>query len=174
MLDIKQGKQVSLRGLIDRVDETESGSKLILIDYKFGKSYSHKDMDKDELGGGKHLQLPVYAMAIKNVMGESVEVEALYWFASARGNFDRKSVRLGEVEERFHKMIEIIASGIEQGLFPANPGSAENPLENCGYCDFDRICPANRDLIWEQKSQSGEVAHYLKLRDLEPPGDNSQ
>ncbi len=174
VLTIKNGSQVRLRGLIDRVDENASHSKIIVVDYKFGSTFPYKDMNKDPLGDGQHLQLPVYALAVNNAMGGSADVVALYWFATARGNFEMKTVPLAEVEARFQEMIETIASGIEQGLFPANPGSSDNQTENCRYCDFDRVCPANRDLLWERKSQNPELAAYLRLRGLESPQEGNQ
>ena len=174
VLTLKNGVQIYLRGLIDRVDENASRSKIIVVDYKFGSTFSYKDMDKDPLGDGQHLQLPVYALAVSNAIGGSAEVVALYWFATARGNFEMKIVPLAEVETRFQEMIKIIASGIEQGLFPANPGSPDNQTENCRYCDFDRICPANRDLLWERKSQNPELATYLRLRGLESPEEDNK
>jgi len=174
VITLTNGAHVSLRGLIDRVDENPSRSKIIVMDYKFGSAFLYRDMNKDPLGGGRHLQLPVYALAASNALGKPAEVIALYWFATAKGKFEKKIVSLSEVETRFQKMVEIIASGIEQGLFPANPGSTDNQAENCQYCDFDRICPANRDLLWERKSQSPELATYLKLGKLEPEQEDKQ
>jgi len=162
ILTRKNGSQLRLRGIMDRVDETVSDSKLIVIDYKSGSTSPYRDMRKDLLGGGRYLQLPVYAQAVRNARGHKVEVEAFYWFVTTRGGFDRRGVPLAEVEDRFHEVVEIIASGIEQGIFPANPGAPDS-RENCRYCDFKRICPANIDLLWERKAQDPKIAHYLSF-----------
>jgi hypothetical protein len=163
----KNGSHIRLRGIIDRVDESASGTNLIVIDYKSGTSSPYRDMREDPLGKGRFLQLPVYAQAIRNAHDRDVEVEALYWFATTRGGFERKGVPLAEVEDRYQEMVEIIASGIEQGIFPANPGPQDS-LDNCRYCDFKRVCPANVDILWERKKKDSGIAHYLSLSDLMP------
>jgi ATP-dependent helicase/nuclease subunit B len=167
ILTLNNGSCLHLRGIIDRVDENKSRSKINIVDYKFGSSYQYSDMRDDPLGGGRHLQLPVYAMAVRNAIEESEEVTASYWFATAKGKYEMKAIALNEVEQRFVIIIETIVSGIEEGLFPANPLSLDNRIDNCRYCDFDRICPANRDLHWERKSQNSNMATYLKLGRLD-------
>ena len=67
---------------------------------------------------------------------------------------------------RFAEVVETIASNIKKGLFPANPGTKDNrngEPQNCEYCDFDRVCPSNRRLLWERKSTNPEIAPYLSL-----------
>lgn len=163
---LKSGETVRLRGMIDRVDINPDGSKIIVIDYKFGSSYPYYDMNKDPLGAGKHLQLPVYALAADEALDHPGNITALYWFASTRGKFERKAVTLADCEKAFFRFVELIASGIGQGLFPANPGTIDGRNENCTYCDFDRICPAGRDLLWERKSSAPELKPYLDLKGI--------
>jgi ATP-dependent helicase/DNAse subunit B len=72
-----------------------------------------------------------------------------------------REVSLTAVENKFRETVKTIASGIERGLFPANPGS--NGKDNCLFCDFKRICHADRNLMWERKSGAPELELYLKL-----------
>jgi len=157
------GKKVGFRGMIDRLDSDSSGSKLFVIDYKTGSSYPFKDMKKDPLGAGKHLQLPVYAMAARDHFSGQGEIKAMYWFISSRGGFEMRPVTLAEVEGNLREIVETIVSGIGAGLFPANPGEGGENYNNCTYCDYKRVCPAAIDIIWERKSAAPLLAGYLRM-----------
>jgi len=120
ILDIGDGQQISFRGVIDRVDANASSSKLFIVDYKTGSSYPYRDMKDDPLGAGTHLQLPVYALAVRSRFGQEHEIQAAYWFVSARGGFETRGMILSDsLEKDFRDMVRLIVSGIEGGLFPA-------------------------------------------------------
>jgi ATP-dependent helicase/DNAse subunit B len=164
VLTTKDGHQISFRGIIDRVDADASRSRLWVMDYKTGSTYPYKDMKEDNLlGAGRHLQLPVYALAVRNQFGGMCDVKAMYWFVTTKGNFEMKTVALSEVEEDLGEIVRIIASGIERGLFPANPGISGESNDNCTYCDYECICPANCDIAWERKSQDPQLSEYVGM-----------
>ena len=134
------------------------------MDYKTGSTYAYEDMEDDPLGAGTHLQLPVYALTVRNQLGGKCEIQAAYWFATARGGFEMKAVALTNIlEERFREVISVIASNIEAGIFPGNPGSGAEGYNNCTYCDYRRVCPADPTIIWERKSQNPELTKYSRL-----------
>ena len=83
---------------------------------------------------------------------------------SASSNFDRKFIDLAQVEDRFNEVIEGISTGIQTGLFPANPGPQGlfGP-ENCSYCDFARICPSAKSGLWDRKKDDVRLASYIGL-----------
>jgi hypothetical protein len=157
------GQKVGFRGMIDRLDADSTGSKLLVIDYKTGSSYPFKDMKKDPLGGGKHLQLPVYSLAAREHFKSKGEVQAMYWFISAKGGFDIMPVALAGVEGKLKDIVETIVCGIGAGSFPANPGEGGEDYNNCKYCDYRRVCPAATDLSWERKSADPLLAGYLRM-----------
>ncbi|MFC1865155.1 PD-(D/E)XK nuclease family protein [Chloroflexota bacterium] len=164
MLDLDEGHRISFRGVIDRVDADASGTKLFIIDYKTGKSYSYRDMKDNPLGTGTHLQLPVYALAIRSRFGQGCEIKAAYWFISAKSGFETREITLSEsLESDFRDMVKLIVSGIDGGLFPANPGKGGEGYNNCTYCDYRRICPSDVDIVWERKSQNPELAEYVDM-----------
>lgn len=169
VVPLSSGLQLRFRGRIDRVDLHPSGSRVIVIDYKTGSASPYQEMKTDPLGGGRRLQLPVYALAARSAAGEGAEVEAHYWFVTARGGFERKAVSLAQVERRFLEVVETIAAGIQQGLFPANPGppGRDGRPQNCQFCDFDRICLTDRELLWMRKRDNPELSPYLNLIGLE-------
>jgi len=165
-LTLPDRETLKFRGRIDRVDEVAGDKIPIVIDYKSGSSTMFDDMRDDPLGAGTHLQLPVYAMAMKQRSPGAEDVLAAYWFVSTRGNFKLSQVWLSDIDERFKEVVVTIASNIKKGLFPANPGTTSNRdggPANCTYCDFDRICPSNRRLLWERKSTNLEISPYLAL-----------
>ncbi|MAF39835.1 MAG: hypothetical protein CL696_13320 [Chloroflexi bacterium] len=165
VLTLPSGVRIRFRGRIDRVDSLAGDSKVVVIDYKSGGTSYYQDMKDDPLAGGRHLQLPVYALAARSGTGGGPDVEACYWFVTARGGFERRTVPLAQVEDRFLGVVEGIASGIGQGLFPANPGppGRDGKPRNCQYCDFDRICPADRDVLWHRKRGNPELGAYVNL-----------
>jgi len=159
-LELPGGRKISFRGVIDRIDAGE-GTALV-IDYKTGGDYGYSNMEKDPLKNGTRLQLPVYALAAKKLVGEDCEIKAAYWLVSAKGRFSLKEMELKtELEEHFKGQVAAIVTGIENGLFPANPGGEERP--NCAYCDYASLCPADSYLAWERKSVNPELAPYLNL-----------
>ena len=164
-MTLDTGVRVLFRGLIDRVDISAGGAEGTVIDYKSGSIGPYDDMKSDPLGAGRHLQLPIYAMAVRSANESLRNIEGQYWFVTATGNFQRRTVRLSEVEGWLTGIIGTVASGIEQGLFPANPGAPADRgrFQNCRNCDFDRICPSNRDWLWDRKRQDPDLAGYVQL-----------
>ncbi len=159
------GDQVSFRGIIDRVDVSPDHSRAVVTDYKTGSSYAYQDIGKDDyLGRGTHLQLPVYALAVRDALLPDATVEADYWFVSTRGKFDSIPVALNEVESDFRETVQTIMAGIRGGVFPANPGPPGQfgPV-NCSYCDFQRVCPTGKVSLWERKRLSPQAVPYTRL-----------
>jgi RecB family exonuclease len=157
-ITLLNGHQLRFRGLIDRVDRTKDG-KAFVFDYKTGSSYPYGDIKpSDPTGQGKHLQLPVYALAVLAGMDTVTDIKMFYWFVTRRNEFEKKAMELDQAQKPFRQAVEAIVDGIRQGIFPAIPGPrSRGSFENCMFCDFDRICPANRDILWERKGQDPQV-----------------
>ena len=156
------------RGFIDRIDLSPGGDTALVLDYKTGGTNAYKNMDKDPVQGGKRLQLPVYGLAARQLLGEEVDVQVAYWFVSEKGKFvtrpPRKAAILEEMLDPFENVVGTIADGIGKGLFPANPGANG---ENCRYCDFKNLCPTRRERHWRQKRGDRRLAAYAALSDGE-------
>ena len=59
----------------------------------------------------------------------ATDVEAAYWFVSAKGGFKRDEFRLdAATEARFREVVGHIVDSIDEGWFPAVPGDAEHVL----------------------------------------------
>lgn len=175
------GRTLRFRGRADRVDRTESGG-VIVIDYKTGSARDFKALDHgDPVQRGTKLQLPLYGLAARadaalvhgGTVGEAVAgegtaaVRSVYQFPSSNGGFGEHGYDLDEARlERFREVVGTLADGISAGHFPPRPGpwdSFRNTFSNCVYCDFDRLCPAERDEQWRAASQEPELATFVEL-----------
>jgi hypothetical protein len=160
------GPRISFRGKIDRVDFNPGHSRAWVIDYKTGKARNLDVFKRDMLIGGTLLQLPVYALALRDNVGGDCMIEAMYWYNTGRGGFKRMKVPLAEVENRFRECLDVIISGIADGMFVANPGRSEDEDHgNCGWCDFKRACHADRYIQWERKAGAPELQRYLRMQE---------
>lgn len=68
------GQTILLHGVVDRVDRSADG-RLRIIDYKTGSSH----LEKQDLTFGRRLQLPLYALAVEDVLGMGRVAEGFYW-----------------------------------------------------------------------------------------------
>ena len=161
---------IRFRGVIDRIDMSPSGDAALVLDYKTGGMNDFSNMDKDPVRRGTRLQLPVYGLAARQLLGEGVDVKAAYWFVSAKGNFKtrpQKPAPLDEMLEPFADAVGTITDGIGKGLFPASPGKNN---ANCTYCDFKNLCPTRREWHWRQKRRDGRLAAYAAMAEGEGSG----
>jgi ATP-dependent helicase/nuclease subunit B len=180
-------REVNFRGRIDRVDRS-AGGQLVVVDYKSGKSDGYKDIAKEPLGRGRHLQLPIYAKGALAAMGASagvlaggpaaaqesappggrpgVPVRAEYRFVQATAGYDVVPVELTpELDEALSGVLGTLVSTIGSGCFPPRPGVPEfgASYKNCRYCDFDSVCTADRSELWERASADPRMKPYSDL-----------
>jgi hypothetical protein len=164
-IGLRDGRDVTFKGMADRIDRADSGASFVL-DYKTGSDRDFRGLDDDPVVRGTHLQLPVYALAAKARYGD-VPVAAEYWFLSERAGYRRRGYTLDEaVLDRFADAVEVIVEGIESGGFPARPGDEDvyrHTFANCSYCDFDPICPTDRERAWLRVRDAPELADYVEL-----------
>ena len=157
------------RGYIDRVDVSADGATALVIDYKTGSASPYTGLKNDSIDHGKHLQLGIYSLAAQQLVPGASRFQAAYWFTSGGGGFqfappDFFDISDDDTAQRFRAGALHIVSGIQAGVFPANPGPFSNGnFANCRYCDFDRLCPARRGDIWERKKHDPKVVSYREL-----------
>ncbi len=152
---------VRLRGFVDRIDRADDGRAWV-IDYKTGKTFSYRDIRPDRpFGDGTKLQLAAYALAVP----DAPTVEAMYWFITHAGNFERIGFAVTpKVRQRLETIVRAIGAGIAQGAFPAVPGNeGSGGWEHCQWCDFDRICSRRRDDEFEEKGAHADFRAWLAV-----------
>jgi len=69
-----ESEDISMRGLIDRIDQNEVG-ELRVIDYKTGGSF----LTNKDLISGRRLQMPIYALAAETALNLGSVKEGFYW-----------------------------------------------------------------------------------------------
>lgn len=145
---------IRFAGRIDRVDEADDGSTVTVYDYKSGRPPERK-VAEDPLGHPLALQLAVYGMAARNRWPDRA-VRAAYWFTGAATGDDLVVIPLGEAGGEAERRVARVAAGILAGFFPLWPGAETDwpvpgTCEHCRFCDFHRVCPADRALLADRK-----------------------
>ena len=165
-LELPKGKALTFRGMADRVDVGEDGH-LVVLDYKTGSPRSYEGLGDDPVKAGTALQLGVYAEAAKAARSSDV-VEAYYWMISGRGEYKKLGYEwTPDHRTRFLDVAAAIVDGIEAGVFPAQPGEFDSfwgSHQSCGHCDFDRICPRDRDDHQRATADAPQLTVLERLR----------
>jgi RecB family exonuclease len=172
------GVRVSFRGSIDRVDLDPSGRRAYLYDYKTGSTTAYGDLNDDPVMGGKHIQLALYRRALLAAIPDVEEADGAYWFVTSKGDFKMLPAETPpDTDRRLSQVLEGTVQGVLSGAFPQVPGAeTARPgvfsWDNCVYCDYDRVCPAGRDAVWERKQHSpGYRAHSQLAGPASDPAD---
>ena len=184
------GAAIKLRGRIDRIDVRDrSGvpAEFVVIDYKTGKHdtgeklQKYKNLDeRNPHSQGRRLQLPLYASAVSDLpivkergagsagfagsagaAGARVP-EVIYWFVTSQSDFYREPLVLSPAAlAEINEALEVIHSGIQQGLFPPGLHRAAGAGVACEWCNPDGFGPSKHSL--EQKLGSALLRPWLEL-----------
>ncbi len=160
---LSDGRALRFRGAIDRVDAASDG-RLFVFDYKTGRPYQAFD-ENDPLVGGTRLQLPVYALAARALIGDDDgPVDTYYWFVG-RGEDRWIGYEVdASTTELFDETLRVIVDGIEAGAFPARPAPpGPRFFIDCEYCDPDHLGTADRWREWSRKALAPELTDYVEL-----------
>lgn len=171
---LPSGRAVQFRGSIDRLEQRSDGS-LVVLDYKTGAPTSYADVGPDDpIAGGTRLQLPIYALAGRAVLGApDATVHAGYWFVTSRpGGWEMKSVTIDDdVLGQFDMAIEHIVGSIEQGLFPHKPTPAHRQAwAGCPSCNPTGLHVDEFIERWQRKWEHGTLAALRSEEDAEGGG----
>ncbi|HEX5365966.1 MAG TPA: PD-(D/E)XK nuclease family protein, partial [Acidimicrobiales bacterium] len=171
-IPLPDGRSLSLRGAIDRIDEGPAG--LVVLDYKTGTPAPYSGLSADAPdGGGTHLQLVVYAFAARARAGDpAAPVRSEYWFVSDRGGFAHRGYAVDDgVVARVTTTLGTIVRGIEEGRFPHHPVDGGGPFVTCPWCDPDGLGVAEARRGWERMRHDPALAPYAQL--TEPLGEGA-
>ena len=126
---------IQIRGYIDRVDRAPDRA-LRVIDYKAGSSR----ISARELEEGTRLQLPLYAMAVRDAWGLEPVVDGFYWHI---GSASPSYLRLGRCEggvdgaiEQSVGYVRAYVAAVREGRFVPTPPAGGCP-DHCpavGFC----------------------------------------
>jgi ATP-dependent helicase/nuclease subunit B len=144
-------KGLSIRGRMDRIDQ--SGKRLRVIDYKFKLGANPSAEDKNLVRAalrGRRLQPPFYDLMARSWAGrpltalEQMDVEADFYYIAPRwpggplvtGAYNAASLA-DSAARAIQETIAGLADGVRQGHFFIHRG------EHCAHCDAAAICRKN-------------------------------
>jgi len=169
-LTLPSGVTIELRGSADKVDQARDGT-LLVTDLKTGGPSRFTCLIADPIAAGTKLQLPLYAFAARQQLGDH-PVVAQYWFVRKGRRADgptRIAVPLDAgVQTRYLAALNVLVHGIGTGLFPARaPDGPDFGWVRCPYCNPDGLGHrAVRDR-WERQRGDPLLRRYADL--VEPP-----
>jgi ATP-dependent helicase/nuclease subunit B len=164
------GGVLSFRGKIDRADLGEDGS-VTVIDYKTGRPDRFEVIATDPVDAGRHLQLPIYALAATSLArAPDAPVRAEFRFIGPRpvkdGSFAIGIDLDDAVRARLVETVDVLTRTVATGLFPMLSGESEYAGHaNCRFCEFDKVCPTARERYEESARRSGLAEAYFGLLD---------
>ena len=152
--------EVFLTGRIDRLDR--SAFRARVVDYKTGRPLPYgEDNGKEQLvAGGERLQLPVYALAARQLGAREVASEYLF-VRFHKGapkvtptTFDES--RTAEAVARLKEAIVLMDEAVASGLYLPKTVSlrADDP---CAWCEYRDICGPGHERVYQRKRE-GEAA----------------
>ncbi len=170
-LRLPSGRTIRLRGSADKVDQARDGS-LLVTDLKTGSPGRFAALNNDPIAAGTKLQLPLYAFAARDQLGDH-PVLAQYWFVRKgrrSGGPARIAVQLdADVQARYLAALDDLVHGIATGLFPARAPEAPDygGWVKCPYCNPDGLGHRTVRDRWERQRADPLLARYVAL--VEPP-----
>ena len=114
----------TLRGVIDRVDRTETGWRI--LDYKSGRPVAR---------GRRDLQVALYAIGSASLNGDvpqNLELDVVYLASGDTLHLERPEALVAEAEKQGAE----VAEGAKAGRFEARP-----ERRRCRQCPYRLVCP---------------------------------
>ncbi|WP_343035713.1 PD-(D/E)XK nuclease family protein [Isoptericola sediminis] len=156
--------RVLLRGSVDMVSRAAGGTVLV-TDLKTGRRDAFKPIEAgDPLVAGTKLQLPVYALAARDAVGDGTAgVEAGYWFV--RKDPGRIELPLTpDLEQRYAAALSVLVGSIATGLFPQRPPEKDDyAYTQCWYCNPDAVGYGPARGRWEAKQHDPALTDLMSL-----------
>ncbi len=144
-----------LRGAIDLVEANARTGARRVTDHKTGKAIESSLV---HIGGGRHLQPLLYAMAAEVLIGQPVTAGRLS-YCTRRGNYAVREVIVDdEAKAALQSVYVTLEDAFDRGFFPAAPRSGA-----CKWCDYRRICGPFEQVRVQGKSEA-ELLPLERLR----------
>jgi ATP-dependent helicase/nuclease subunit B len=146
---------VLVRGSVDWIERHVESGGLRITDHKTGRNPKDK---VHHIGGGAVLQPLIYALAVENLLGQTVKMSRLY-YCTQRGNYDVAPVAITEHSKRdLRRALEIIDGAVTGGYMPAAPAK-----DACEWCDYRIVCGPREE---ERTRRKPRIQELVELRSL--------
>lgn len=130
---IEELEGVSVRGILDRIDEDDDG-ELVITDYKTGKA------PPERYALPAFFALKIYALLIRKRLGRTPkEVRLLYLNGPTLYRLPIHDKQLDAMDQQVRALWAAISRALERNDFRPRPGKL------CDWCSFQSICPAFSD-----------------------------
>ncbi|MBJ7458255.1 MAG: PD-(D/E)XK nuclease family protein [Thermoleophilaceae bacterium] len=174
-LALPNGREIQMRGAIDRVDLTKDGA-ISISDYKTGQQKYYKMITEEEpLGQNEKLQLPIYAFAALAAAEQGLipgaaagrAVKAGYWFFGKDAGARTDVALTKETNDRALAVIGEIIELMTSGVFPQRtPEVFQGGGSTCDFC-----APHGRGVdevaeTWARIKSDPALAAYVELAGL--------
>jgi RecB family exonuclease len=154
---LADGRTVSFRGKIDRLDVASQKKQVRVVDYKTGGHYWKRD---EEWKGGRELQLAIYNLAARILFPGHQVAEAAYYYATAKGEYRRKArAATPEVEAKLKTVLVTLDDLAAAGVFPP-------VADSCDFCDFQSVCGPFREPRAQRKAADPRLTAFRRLREI--------
>lgn len=144
-----------LRGAIDLVEHHVPSGALRVTDHKTGRAI---DRSLVHIGGGRHLQPVLYALAAEGMLGAPVGAGRLSYCTRRGGYAVRDVVVDDEARAAVESVYQTLEGAFERGTFFAAPTAGA-----CRWCDYRRVCGPFEEQRWIGKDLEA-VADLEALR----------
>lgn len=158
LIVLPSGQTLSLGGYVDRVDHSPGTGRFTVVDYKSGSLWGKEE---DELQGGQTLQLPLYLLAIADLLGvDPAGGMARYESVDRKGRFERIAFDGALVAGERPPLIDLLDEIVESrrsGDFHREPALGERD-NKCNFCSVSGACDPRRKLLHRRKDQATQIA----------------
>jgi ATP-dependent helicase/DNAse subunit B len=145
-IDNPEGEPILIRGTIDRVDVDLQSKVALVIDYKRTKTF-----DISEIQQGIHLQLPLYVLVLRDLLGLEPAGAELYSLKKGQRSglyVQELKEKLGKItslkgsvsQEEFNRILEEAKTLVRQCVNRIREGEIQIDSKNCDLCSCDHIC----------------------------------
>ena len=171
-LSVEGVGEVQFRGRIDRIDRAPAGDSLVVTDYKSGRLPARNSGGVfDPVASGRALQLAIYGMVAERLEPGADVSAYLRWVSNPSEDPVPPFAGFGVTRQRLHQVVRGIVTGIDAGVFPADPGPSSydvgrrrDTFDNCRHCPFDRLCPTDRGEAHARKLHDAQLAPLARTR----------
>ncbi len=123
--------EITIRGILDRMDRDPGDGRLVILDYKTGKA------PPERYALPAFFALKIYALLIRKRTGETPkEVRLMYLNGPTLYRHEIDDRQLDAMESQLHALWNAIERAIARDQYPPRPGRL------CDWCSYQEICPA--------------------------------
>jgi ATP-dependent helicase/nuclease subunit B len=166
----EDGEEVLIRGIIDRIDCDPETGAAVVIDYKRGPHKADKLLD--HLEKGTELQIPIYLLAVEELVGRAAAAGELYPVVlpqrrrgiyngpAVQNLFAKSPAKTGVFSaEEFRSLLDTMRALVPLYASRARRGDIRVKSKGCENCDYNHVCRFEKwrliysepEKVWERR-----------------------